>query len=175
MPEIDLRGNYLWTNGYPREEQLVSRELYQLMNIFAAAPAIARRSGGAGGHVYEWAIRSFEYLEISRILVSVSALLRNDWDANRSRITSKLGDTDQQVGVFTEDLDRPRQRQPLLIRESFNKVLHASTINLDRSKGPSIYDGHVRPKVHLYGEYRGRDWKATIEVFRWIECVHVVC
>jgi hypothetical protein len=176
MPEIDVRRNP-WIQGYPREEQLVSREVYSLLAIFAASQTLAeRRKSTNGGCVYSWSIQSFEYAEIGRILVSLAAMLRNDWDAFPSRAEQNLdtlGPTPQ-VGVLIPDIDQPAPAIPLALRDSFNKILHAHTLNLERSEGPSPTSGHLLPRVHLYGEHHGKQWKATLEIYAWAEVVHAI-
>jgi hypothetical protein len=176
MPEIDLRGNQRMAE-LPREEQLVSRELYQLLTIFAASPKLAElQQSDQGGCVYSWSVRSFEYPEIARVLVSLAAMLRNDWDANPARVEGNLSmfHPNSEVGVLIPNLEKPTRTVPLKLRESLNKILHAYTINLDRSQGPSIYDGHLNPRIHLYGDREGVQWKATLEVYRWAEMVHSI-
>ena len=176
MPEIDLRGNP-WTSAFPREEQLVGRELYRLLTIFAASPALAGlQQSDEGGCVYSWSIRSFEYPEIGRILVSLAAMLRTDWDADPGRVDGNLSlmHPNKDTGVLIPSLEKPSETARLSLRESLNKILHAYTMNLDRSQGPSIYDGHLNPRVHLYGEKAGTRWKATLEIHAWAEMVHSI-
>jgi hypothetical protein len=176
MPEIDLRGNS-WASGIPHQDQLVSLELYRLLTIFAGSPKIAELQESAdGGCVYSWSVRSFEYPEIGRILVSLAAMLRNDWDANPDRVAANLSslNSNSRVGVLIPNLKKPSETEPLVLRESLHKILHARTINLDRSQGPSIYDGHLNPRVHLYGQKQTSNWKATLEIFDWAQMVHAV-
>lgn len=170
MPEIDVR-NSPWVVGFPREHQLVDRELYRLLTIFAASPKLAElQRSDQGGCVYSWSVRTFEYPEIGRILVSLAAMLRNDWDADRVRIEQNLSlQPSTEVGVLFPNLNRPSKSVPLELRESLNKILHAHTINLDRSEGPTVCDGHLIPRVFLYGEKRNVPWKATLEIYTWVE------
>ena len=174
MAEIDLRGNYLWSGGFPREEQLVAREAYRLMCVFAASPELSRRRGDDETSAYGSAMQEFEYVEISRILISLAAILRNQWDLDRARTADFIGTAtaNQSVGVLIPDMKAPTKTKPLTIRESFNKIVHANLVNLDRSKAGSITSGHLEPFVHLYGEYGDKEWKATIDIFSWVEVVH---
>jgi len=55
-----------------------------------------------------------------------------------------------------------------------NKILHAYTIDPDRSQRPSIVDGYLLPFVHLYGEKSGKRWKASVDVFKWAEILHAL-
>lgn len=176
MPEIDLRGGPL-SSGFPREEQFISRELYYLLAIFSASPKLAQlRQSLEGGCVYGWSIRSFEYPEVGRILLGIASMVRNDWDADPGRIESILSmlHPNDGVGVLVPDLARPANFVSLTLRESLNKILHAQTINLDRSEGPSIYHGHLNPRVFLYGDKSGALWKATLEIYSWAEKVHSI-
>jgi len=164
-------------DAFPREEQLISRELYRLLTIFASSRTLAELTkSDQGGCLYSWSVQSFEYPEIGRILLNLAAMLRNDWDANPGRIESNLSiaNANRQVGVLIPNLAEPQRLVPLDLRESFNKILHAYTINLDRSEGPSIFDGHLNPRVHLYGDKRAVQWKATLEIYPWAELVHVI-
>jgi hypothetical protein len=177
MVEIDLRGNYLWHGGFPREDFLIDRELYRLMTIFGASPEISKRRGGNDQtNVYAQAVQQFEYVEVSRVLVSVAAMLRNDWDLNPA-MTKDIIDQKAKargVGQLIEDVKQPSKVRPLKPRESFNKILHSTLMNLDRSETGSITAGHLEPRVHLYGEYNGKEWKATIDIFDWIEVIYWV-
>ena len=176
MTEIDLRNNQGF-GGIRTEDQLISIEIYRLLTIFAGSPKIASLQESAeGGCVYSWSVRSFEYPEIGRILVTLAAILRNGWDSNPKRIRSDLlaWDSLANVGLLIPNLKRPSESEPLSFRESLRKILHASAMNLDRSEGPSIYDGHLNPRVHLYGEKQAYNWKATLEIYDWAKMVHTL-
>ncbi len=175
MPEIDARGNYLVSPGLPRDEQLVSRELYGLLCIFGASSEIDRRrkDDEDTSSVYGWSLRSFEFVELSRILVSLAAMLRNQWDSgNGLGMVEQLGG-EPTVGTWIPDLSRGAVKD-LQLRESFNKILHADTLNMERSKGPAFFDGHLEPRVHLYGRHGDAEWKATIDVYQWAEGAHML-
>jgi hypothetical protein len=66
-------------------------------------------------------IRGLEYPEISRIVVSLAAIIRSATDANRD---SDL-ELERPVGVILPDTTRPRAWQSLEFREACNKILHA--------------------------------------------------
>jgi hypothetical protein len=160
----------MWT--LPRHVSAVSRELYTLVTIFAASPTLAeRREKVTPSAIYEETLKEYELQEVARILISLASMLRNQWDsepgAPEARAES-FGVT-LDVGTLVKDLRTPDDAVPLGLRESFNKILHATTINPDRSKGPSIYDGHLNPTLYLYGSKSGAQWKATLDVYRWAE------
>lgn len=175
MTEIDLRGNK-WLHGYPREEQLISREIYTLLLIFGGSETLVGRRRSEEGDVYGWSIRYFEYAEISRILVNIAAMLRNDWDASpgRAEMNLNMGEKSHVVGTLVANLKKASATTELFLRDSFNKILHAYTINLERSEGPSFTSGYLLPKVHLYGKLKNTEWKASIDIYAWAEAVHAI-
>lgn len=172
MAEIDLRPNYFVSPGLPRHIDQISLDVYRLMTIFGSSRELAGRRGDDDHEVtvYGFSTRQFEYNEIGRILISCAAQLRNEWDGKESRFdpVSKVA-----IGALTEDLT-VGTASDLGLRESFNKIIHANTLNLERSDATNLFSGHLEPRVHLYGTKAKRQWKATIEIFPWCEAVHVV-
>lgn len=197
MPEIDMRNNP-WNPGIPMDPVTIARDLYMLLAIFSASKEICGRRTDESdeGSVYGYSIRGFELPEVGRLLVSLAASCRNDWD---SRLTSiddarktrgkrkadgvrkaiddalKACGKSPEVGVLTKDfIKQPHATTALLVYESWNKILHCHDMNFHRSEGPSIYSGHLQPHVHLYGEWDDKNWKASIDIYRWCEVVHVL-
>ena len=180
--EVDIRGNH-WVHGYPREEELISRELYRLLTIFASTGVLSAR-GKHGADVYLRSRDSFEYAEIARILVSVAAMIRSSTDAGAGPGEEYLSfvEPDSTVGTLVADISSPTRRAVRLEwRESLNKILHAYAINLEYGKAPRVATprsnphvvfGRLNPLVHLYGEHRGKHWKATLDIYRWAEVMH---
>jgi hypothetical protein len=134
-----------------------------------------RRTGTDQSTVYGWSIRYLEFAEIGRIVPTLAIMIRNDLD---------LGSVDEEclhrietnggLGVLIEDVDAMSAPISLGFRESLNKIIHADTVNLERSKGPSIFSGYLLPYFHLYGRKQKRHWNATINVFPWAEAIHAV-
>lgn len=119
-------------------------------------------------------MRQFEFPEISRILLTVAVLVRNDWDGAPQRFETAIASGgDWSVGTLVEDLTNPLPR-PLPLRESLNKIIHATAINLDRSDSLTICSGHLLPRLHLYGAKGDKDWKAELDVYRWAETIDAV-
>src|SRR5262245_60144666 len=143
MPEIDLRNNP-WNAGIPMDTGVVRRDLYLLLAIFGASKEIClrRKNEDDQGSVYGHSIRAFELPEVGRILVSLAAGCRNDWDYRAWSINDALKACAEspEVGILVDDLSHARPA-PLLIRESWHKILHCHTMNFQRSEGPSIYSG----------------------------------
>lgn len=176
MPEVDLRANP-WAQGFPREDFLVERELYRLITIFGSSAEIQamRTSVDDDKSFYGRNVRQFEFPEISRILLTVAVVVRNEWDVAPHRVEDVLRTWhDQNVGTLVEDLGRPQEAKPLQLRESLNKIIHATTINLERSDNLTFYSGHLVPRLHLYGAKGDKNWKAVLDVYRWAETIDAV-
>ncbi len=176
MPEINMRNNP-WNPGIPIDPATIARDIYLLLTIFTASKEICgrRKDELDEGSVYGYSIRAFELPEVGRLLVSLSATCRNAWDQPGHSIEDALNTFTQsaEVGTLIKDIKVTiTMSTPLMVRESWNKVLHCHTINFERSEGSSIYSGHLEPHVHLYGEYQGKEWKASVDIFRWCEVVY---
>ena len=155
----------------------IARDIYLLLAIFGASKEICARRNDEDDQtsVYGHSVRAFELPEVGRLLVSLAASCRNDWDHRTQSIDEalKLCAQSPEVGELIEDITQ-HSSTPLLIRESWHKILHCHTMNFQRSEGPSIYSGHLEPHVHLHGEHRGTDWKASVDIYRWCEVVHAL-
>lgn len=176
MPEIDIRNNP-WNPGIPMNSMVAERDLYMLLTIFGASQELCsrRKNENDEASVYGRSVRAYELPEVGRLLVSLAAVCRNDWDNRAGSIADTLKACSElpEVGVLVEDVSVPC-KEPLLIRESWNKILHCHKMNFQRSKGPSIYSGHLEPHVHLYGQFNDKQWKASITIFRWCEVVNTL-
>ena len=176
MTETDLRSDNR-NPGIPLDPLVVGRDIYRLLAIFGASREIAARRSGEDdkGSVYGYSIREFELSEVGRLLVSLAACCRNDWDRRSESIDDALAACAEssEVGVLFKDI-RSGEKTQLHVRESWHKILHCDTMNFDRSEGPSIYSGHLEPFVHLYGEYQGKKWKAKVDIYRWCQAIHML-
>ena len=159
MTEIDLRSDNR-NPGIPLDPFVVGRDIYRLLAIFGASREIAARRSGEDdkGSVYGYSIRAFELSEVGRLLVSLAAGCRNDWDRRAESIDDTLAACAEssEVGVLFRDI-RSGEETQLHVRESWHKILHCDTMNFDRSEGPSICSGHLEPFVHLYGGVPGAE------------------
>jgi hypothetical protein len=173
MPEIDLRGQF-WIRGFPRPETLIDIELYRLLVIFGASETICskRRDDDDQASVYGWSIRYFEFAEIGRILLSLAVMLRGDLDAGVVDETMSERSRKIEIGELVEDVDAGSKPKRLDFRESLNKIIHAQTANIERSIGETIVSGHLLPRIHLYGSWKERNWKASINIYNWAEVAH---
>jgi hypothetical protein len=63
------------------ETPLLDLEIYRLLTILEASPALARFSGSATDKQMLEFLRGWEYPEVSRIVVSLAAIVRSALDA----------------------------------------------------------------------------------------------
>ena len=111
--------------GFWFEAPHIDLELYRLATAVLASPALAElASDEALGRRLE-SLRMIEFGEISRILVSVAAMVRNQLEgASRSSI-----ELQRPVGILIRDLANPKVYEPLTFMESCNKILHATLVD----------------------------------------------
>lgn len=175
MPEIDLQGSP-YVQGLPRHLNQIELDVYRLLAIFASSETLSARRADDDDQasVYGFSIREYEYAEIGRILIATAAALRNEWDAAPHRFDEREGAA-VSVGQLVENVDLPAMTSELTLRESFNKIIHSNTLNLERSRGHHLFSGHLEPRLHFYGWRGDRRWKATLDVFAWCEAVHAIC
>lgn len=173
MPEVDLRKNYI-ASALPRNEGVLELELYRLLTIFSGSERISHLRGEDDHEltVYGRILRDFEYPEVTRIMLGIASVLRREWDSHPAAFDSAAMRATP-VGSLIKDLAHP-QAIDLPIRESFNKIIHANTINLDRSDTMTLFSGHLNPQVHLYGEFQRKQWRATINIYPWCENIHIL-
>jgi hypothetical protein len=132
MPEIDLRQNP-WNWGIPRDDTFVDRELYRLVTIFAASSFLSEQRGDNDeANLFGYCLRYFELPEVGQILISLAAILRNDWEHRPESIDEHLSIVaqDPKVGTLIEDLANPTSQCDLHVRDSLHKIIHAHTMNL---------------------------------------------
>lgn len=104
-----------------------------------------------------------EMAELSRLLVSISAITRNNIDVYPSHDDSTF--VENVVGVLTPNLMNSEKQKSLEFREACNKVLHADYINPgveDKKRG---LDSALESQVYLYGRYRGDNWRAVVDIY----------
>lgn len=153
MVAADLRGIV----AFLYESPFLDLEVYRLLTILEASSALAEFKGTyATDQNRVRFIRGLEYPEISRIVVSLAAIIRSATDTNRD---SDL-ELERPVGVILPDTTRPRAWQSLEFREACNKILHADLVELERKPETDALTG----ELFLEGRYRGKDWHARLDL-----------
>jgi hypothetical protein len=163
MAELDLRKSP-WNEGLGVSPDYLLQQLYFLGCAVNASKSI--ESLGVHGLV---ALRGrFQESEIGRLLVTVASIIRNAMDQAPARTEYWMKNLDDKVGTF-EALGGSSPAATLTFREACNKILHCTALNFDYSEDAPARGGPINPIVHLYGEQKGKGWRATLDVNRFID------
>ena len=144
-------------------------EVYRLLTAVYASPALASRQSPdhAPGAHWDW-LQNVEGSEVSRLLVSIAAMARNGADATKAAEEGCHEEYDERqrspVGRLVPDLESPGESIDLSFREACNKVLHALSVQAEREPGREDSAGPLTGFVNLYGEHRGKRWRARIDI-----------
>jgi hypothetical protein len=145
------------------ETPFIDLEIYRLMTILESSPALADYGGTYEGDRRKVeALRGWEYPEVSRIVVSLAAIIRAAMDADPGVYAGDEIEleVERPVGVLMPDASKPRAWESLEFREACNKVIHAKRVVPERVAGTGALTGDL----FLYGDYRKKDWQARLEL-----------
>lgn len=149
------------------ETPYLDLELYRLLTMLEASPALAKFDGAEADKRKLEFLRVWEYPEISRIVISLAAIIRSSLDADPvgggdSYYRAALG---RRVGTLIPDLENPQEQEPLDFREACNKVIHAKSVEPETAS--AIQEGMAPPltgQLVLYGDWRGKEWRAELDL-----------
>jgi hypothetical protein len=142
------------------ESPFLDLEVYRLMTILESSPALADYAGTYEGDRNKVeALRGWEYPEVSRIVVSLAAIIRAAMDADPGLYAGEL-EVERPVGVLMPDATNPRAWESLEFREACNKVIHAKRVEPQRT----VDGGALTGELFLYGDYRKKDWQARLDL-----------
>jgi hypothetical protein len=145
------------------ESPFLELEVYRLMTILESSSALADYGG-----TYEGDRRKVEFLrrsefpEVSRIVVSLAAIIRAAMDADPGLYAGDEIEleVERPVGVLRPDATQPRVWESLEFREACNKVIHAKRVDPQRT----VETGALTGELFLYGDYRKKDWEARLDL-----------
>jgi hypothetical protein len=148
------------SEGFVFESPQVDMEIYRLLTMVLASQALAECARSPnGGLRLEW-LRKIEVAEVSRALVSLAAIVRT------GLARGPVGSIELQrpVGLLYEGPPTASKPADLTLREACNKILHADVVDPEvRDEGPELGPSLTR-RINLYGQHRGRDWRAVLDV-----------
>ena len=165
MPEFDQRHSP-WNEGLSIPSVVVSRDLYRLACIFHASPSL----GNDGFDLTADLRRQFQEAEAAHLLISIASVLRNshDQNPNRTEFWRKQLPSDD-VGELIKGIEAQTKPLPLTFREACNKIIHCTTLNYDYVHQSARVGDPLLRKIHLYGFLNDTEWKASIDIDRFIE------
>jgi hypothetical protein len=166
MAELKNSGFGMY-RGHPIEGITIERELYWLAVAFAGSRGLHDLTPDEKNHELDSLRLHFETSEVSRLLISVAVMLRNLMDASSpEHIELLIRKRDMVVGHYFTG--KQRRKKELIFREACHKVIHALHVNFDLAGTKKNKLGYLRPVVHLYGEFHGEDWRAVLDVMKFI-------
>jgi hypothetical protein len=163
VTELDLRRSP-WNEGLGISSEYLDHQLYLLGCMVHASPVF----DPLGDHALLNLRAKFQETQIGQALLTVAVAIRNAMDQNPSRAGYWLDGIDANVGTFYPT-DQSSEQVSLTIREACNKVIHCVSINFHYLSDAPRRGLALQPKVHLYGTHGNKDWKATIDINRFIQ------
>ena len=151
------------------ETPFLDLEIYRLVTVLEASPALAEFDGSdeTDRSKIEF-LRGLEFPEVSRIVVSLAAIIRSAIDAD-PRAYAGIHPTalEKPVGILlpdtTQDATQLHVWETLNFRDACNKVLHADKVELKRTPDTNALSG----ELILDGRYRGKDWRAHLDLRKY--------
>lgn len=162
MTELDFR-KFPWNEGLGISSEFLNHQLYLLACMVHASAAFEQ----LGKHPIKDLRQQFQETEIGRLLLTIAAAVRNAMDQNPSRAEYWLQGVDDNVGML--ELLKEGKKSALNFREACNKLIHCLSINFDYAADKPRRGMALDPFVHLYGFRGDREWKATIDINRFVD------
>jgi len=163
MAELDLRKSP-WNDGLGISGDFLNHQLYLLGCMVHASAAFE----SLGNHPLLDLRQQFQETEIGRVLLIIAVAVRNAMDQNPSRAKYWLEGVEDNVGTLNELGSKKKTESVLIFREACNKLIHCLSINFhyvseNPKRGMAMF-----PLVHLYGMKEKKEWKATIDINKFI-------
>lgn len=161
MAELDLRKSP-WNEGLGISGQFLDRQLYLLGCMVHASLAF----DALADHPLCELRQEFQETEIGRLLLTIAVAVRNAMDQDSSWAEYRLQGIEDNVGTLR---NVAREKESVLnFREACNKLVHCTSINFHYVSETPRRGMALTPFVHLYGTKGQQDWKATIDINKFI-------
>jgi hypothetical protein len=148
-----------WIVAFLYETPFLDLEVYRLLAILESSPTLAEFKGKYGGDRDKVQfLRGLEFPEVSRIIVSLAAIIRSARDADPKAYAGDL-QMERPVGVLMPDDAYPHVWEGLDFREACNKVIHAKHVDPQRTD-----TGALTGELILYGKRWNKNWQARLDV-----------
>jgi hypothetical protein len=151
------------------ETPFLDLEIYRLVSILAVSPALAEFEGSESDKRRLEFLRNWERPEVSRIVVSLAAIIRSSLDAHSVGGGFYTGTLEgealaRQVSTLFPDEGNPHLKEPLCFREACNKVLHADRVDFETKAVPSAAPAPLTGRLILYGRRSKKEWRAELDL-----------
>lgn len=147
-----------YKEGYNYDVEHVRVEIYRLLNQFLAQEKTwyLSKEDSWLEHALDVVGQYFD-VETQRILIQAATVSRVIDDSEEQNF--KLKNFNTKCGQLIENL-KDNLEVPLTLREACNKIMHAAEYRYDVDEETGV----VNPILYLYGSYKGKKWKAIINV-----------
>lgn len=161
MAELDLRKSP-WNEGLGISSEFLDHQIYLLGCMVHASAAFET----LGDHPLLGLRQQFQEAEIGRVLLTIAVAVRNAMDQNPSRAEYWTQGVDDNVGTL--NWLGSKKESVLIFREACNKLIHCLSINFHYVSENPRRGMAIVPLVHLYGMKEQKEWKATIDINKFI-------
>jgi hypothetical protein len=166
MPEFDTSWHAV--KGPIFDGAFAREKLFLLLSLFNASRPNADLCDDGDGCTFRGLIDEFEEELITRLLIETAAMIRMKDDLFEQQHGIKAATQKDIVGKLFLPAKNP-VGGPLNLREACNKIIHAKLINFDMARRRDWHARYFNPKIYLYGERGKQEWKAEVDIIRFVE------
>ncbi|MCP5329823.1 MAG: hypothetical protein H7A05_10290 [Pseudomonadales bacterium] len=150
-----------YKEGYNYDAEHIRIEVYRLLNQFLAQEKTQKlmEENGLFHNAIDQVGQYFD-VETQRILISAATISRVIDDNEEQQF--RLSNFNTACGVLIENTEESQEIE-LTLREACNKIMHASAYRYDIDEE----HGFITPTIYLYGSYKKKQWKATIDIVKF--------
>jgi hypothetical protein len=152
--------------GYRPSTAQLRADLQHLLALFLASKPFMHRLQKEPEYVVaRLPLRKIEEAEIARLMLSTAIILRvldDREDGNLDCFSMFCGD-------LLKDVTQPVNPTKITLRETCNKIIHASHVTLERGSNPEPFSS-LTGAAHLEGARKaGVTWRATIDIYAFVK------
>lgn len=171
-----MNENEAATERYEWSESRIWLDLYRLLAYFNASPTLYHLKDDLG--IEYQSIQnlraSCEKAEIHEVLLKLAAGFRVQQD-QQPNIDGQTGPSNvnpwhNDCGLFWKSVDAPANEQ-LTLREACNKIIHATAFEHVYAEQVDPLHYSLAPTIHLYGERNDKEWKAELDILKFVDCL----
>jgi hypothetical protein len=156
--------------GFFFDEVSFKLNLYRLITCFYASVTFAKNGEDIDDDPVINLQGTFEEAEITSLLVriAISVRIMDEREKHLSNLF-KL-----ECGQLIGNINQPEDVIPLTLREACNKIIHTKKFNWDveqlkdEENLPYPTTRYLVPKMYLYGTKDNKQWKATLDITKFV-------
>jgi hypothetical protein len=149
------------------ETPYLDLEIYRLISILEASPVLAEYAGSESDMRKIEGLRMWDFPEVSRIVVSLAAIIRSSLDADPVSGGGYTEALERQVGTLFPEEGKPHLHKPLRFLEACNKILHAYRVHPETTAAPSGIAEPLTGRLILSGVQHDKVWRAELDLKKY--------